>query len=153
MKKNLTLLTGIVFLITILLAGACSPAKGKEPKKVKIYVQAYEKDGKMHLKMYDSNDPSIVVIDTLHTKVWPGTKVIWKLVKDSGIKKLEKIGPKAPGRVINKDAKKIPGTKKFQFKIPDNAPDNTEDKYDIKFTDKNGDSYTIDPYLRIPRKQ
>ena len=39
MKKNLTFLTGIVFLITILVAGACKPAvppPAKGPKEVKI---------------------------------------------------------------------------------------------------------------------
>ena len=137
MKKNLAFLTGIVFVITILVAVGCSPAKGKDLKKVKIYLQAQEKDGKMHLKMYDSNDKTIVVIDTLHTEVRPGTKVIWKLVKDSGIEKVEKIGPNPPGKVIHKDAKKIPFTKNFRLQIPENAPSNTEDKYDIKFVDKN----------------
>ncbi len=35
----------------------------------------------MHLKMYDSNDPDTVVVDTLHTYVRDLTIVIWKLAE------------------------------------------------------------------------
>ena len=150
MKKILAHLTGIVFLITILVAGGCSRSKDNDFRRVIIYLQAHEtKEGK-HLKMYDSNDTTIVVVDTLHTEVRPGTKVIWKLVKDRGIEKAEKIGPKNPGKIIIEDATRILFTKKFKLKIPRNAPCNTEEKYDIDFLDKDSIHRSIDPYVRIP---
>ena len=153
MKKILTLLAGIVFLITILLAGACSSARDNDFKRVIIYLQAHETNGEKHLKMYDSNDKTIVVDDTLHTEVRPGTIVIWKLVKDSGIEKAEKIGPKKAGKIIIKDATRVLFTKKFKLKIPKKAPYNTEEKYDIDFLDKDSKPHSIDPYLKIPKKQ
>lgn len=153
MKKILILLAGIVFLTTISVAAGCNPADPpptKGPKKVKIYLKAHEVNGEMHLKMYDSKDSTIVVIDTLHTDVEPGTVVTWKRAKDSGIKKIEKIGPKTPGKIMNSDAESIPLTKQFKFQIPNNAPPNTEDKYDIVITDREGKTWPpIDPYLRI----
>ena len=148
MKKILTLLTGIVFLITILVAGGCNPAKENDFKRVIIYLQAHETNVEKHLKMYDSNDKTIVVVDTLHTEVRPGTKVIWKLVKDSGIEKAEKIGPKIPGKIIDRDATRILFTKKFKLKIPKNAEPG-EEKYDIDFLDMESKPHSIDPYLRI----
>ena len=152
MKKNLTFLTGIVLLITFLVSGACNSAKENDFKRVIIYLQAHETNGGKHLKMYDSNDKTIVVVDTLHTEVRPGTKVIWKLVKDSGIEKVEKIGPKNPGEIIIKDATRILFTKKFKLKIPKKATSG-EEKYDIKFKDMDGNTVPIDPYLRIRTKQ
>jgi len=157
MKKNLTFLTGIVFLITILVAGGCESATtnddsngSKDLKRVTIYLQAHEIDEEMHLKMYDSNDLDKVVVDTLHTVVQPGTKVIWKLVKDSGIEKVEKIGPTNEGEIIIEDATKIIFTKRFKLKIPKNATPG-EDEYDIDFKAEDGKTWKIDPYLKIPR--
>jgi hypothetical protein len=154
MKKILTLLTGIVFLIAILIAGACRSDEPKGPKEVYIYLmKASEQNGTMHLKMYDSNDTTIVIVDTLVTDVQPGTKVIWTFVKDSGIKKVEKIGPKngSGNKIIKRDATRILFTKKFKLKIPKDAPIPSErEKYDIVFVDKGGNTWKIDPYLRIP---
>lgn len=154
MKKILTLPTVLVFLITILFAGGCSSDEPKNSKEVYIYLmKAFEQNGKMHLKLYDSNDPDSVVVDTLVTDVQPGTKVIWMLVEDSGIKKLKKIGPKKAGIILDNDAKRILFTKKLKLKIPDDAPIPGErEKYDIVFVDKDGNTWPIDPYLRIPRQ-
>ena len=153
MKKILTLPTVIVFLITILAAGACSPVPPKGPKKVTIYLKAKKINGEKHLRMYDSNNPGNKVIDTLETLVNPGDTVVWKLKFLSRIKEIDKIGPKATGKIINKDAEKIPHTKEFKLIIPVDAPIPSErEKYDIKFKYKDGRIWTIDPYLRIPRQ-
>ena len=154
MKKNLTFLTGIVFLITILVAGACKPAvppPAKGPKEVKIKLKVKKIDGEKHLKMYDSNKRSIKVVDTLETLVMPGDTVVWEPRRFLGrIKKIEKISPETEGDIINKDAELIPGTKNFRLIIPVDAPIPSErEKYDIEFEDKSGETWTIDPYLRI----
>ena len=174
MKKILTHLTGIVFLITILIAGGCGSATENDsqtftdptvPKvptvttdqtvpdevdTVTIYlVKAFEENGKKHLKMFDSNDPNIVVVDTLLvTDVKPGTKVIWTFLEGSGIEKLKKIGPEKTDAIIIRDAKKILFKKDFQLKIPNSAKPGQE-KYDIVFEDEDGNTVPIDPYLRI----
>ena len=160
MKKILTLLTGIVLLITVLAVGGCKSATtnddsnssndSKDLKKVIIYVKAVEKNDGMHLEMYDSNDTTKVV-DTLVTIVEPGTKVIWKLAENSGIKRIKKIGPKERGEIIIGDANRILFFNRFKLKIPDNEiKPSTEEKYDIVFVDKKDKKETpIDPYLKI----
>ena len=160
MKKILTLLTGIVLLITVLAVGGCKSATtnddsnrsndSKDLKKVTIYLMiAFEENGKKHLKMFDSNDPNIVVVDTLLvTDVKPGTKVIWTFLEGSGIEKLKKIGPEKTDAIIIRDAKKILFKKDFQLKIPNSAKPGQE-KYDIVFEDEDGNTVPIDPYLRI----
>ena len=151
MKKIFALLTGIVFTSTILVAGGCKPASNnddpKDSKKVEISCKAVEKNGEIQFEMYDSNEPTKVVSD-LTSDVAPGTKVIWMWVKDSEIQEFVKIGPKKPGKIITGNAKKISFTKKFMLKIPKKATKGTE-KYDIVFLDGDGNTYPIDPYLRI----
>ena len=162
MKKNLTFLTGIVFLITILVAGGCESETEDDPKvplrgEVTIYLmKAFEDDSGKHLKMYDSNYPDSIVVDTLETLVEPGTKVFWVVLNDSGIKKLKKISPKdGPGKIITGDATGFLYTlftKKKKLNIPDNAPKPCErEGYDIMFKYKDGKTWKIDPYLKIPR--
>jgi hypothetical protein len=156
MKKILAHLTGIVFLITILIAGGCNQEPGAKPaedkKKVEIYCKAIEIDGKKHLIMYDSKDLYNVVVDSLVTDVKPGTRVIWKLVQGSGIEEFVKIGPKNPGQIMTGNAEKVFLTKKLKFKIPKEAPIPSErEKYDIKVKDIEGNIWEIDPYLRIPQ--
>ena len=159
MKKILSLPTVIVFLITFLVAGGCgSPLERdncviKNTKRVKIYLKAIVQNGEKHLQMYDSNDTTKLVVDDLETCVMPGMKVIWKRAKNSGIKKITKIGPKNAGKIIIKDATRVLFTKKFKLKIPKKAPYNTEEKYDIDFLDKDSKPHSIDPYLKIPKKQ
>ena len=157
MKKILILLTGIVFVITILAAGGCSPASNHDPSKgleeVTIYLKVDEKDGEMRLKMYDSNKPDSIVVDDLYTDVKDSTKVIWALADQSGIRRIKKIGPKKPGgQIIIEDASGIFLTKKKKLKIPDNQTPGNEEAYYIKFKDTDGNTWTIDPYLRIPKK-
>jgi hypothetical protein len=173
MKKNLVLLTGIVFLITILAAGGCS--KGNKPNgsekeiiiknstrviiikdstRVEIHLKDTLIDGEKHLKMYDSNDPDNVVVDSLYTWVLPGMKVIWKFDRQSGIKNIKKIGSSKEGRKIFKeDARKKFLSKKFKLRIPNDAPWETTEEYDIKFEDKDGKTWLIDPYLRLPKQE
>ena len=166
MKKILTFLTGIVFVITILVAGSCSQKPGVSPGedkgKVEIHCKAVEINGEMQFEMWDSNDNTKVVAKLCtddntklvaddSTDVEPGTKVVWMWVQESEIQKFEKIGPQAPGQIITGNAKKILFTQRFSLKIPKKAPKPSEkEAYDIKFVDKDGKTWTIDPYLKIP---
>jgi len=161
MKKNLLLLTGIVFLITVLAAGGCNKGKmpiGSTPKdfikdstKVKIYLKAIKIEGEIHLKMYDSNKRRHKVVDTLETFVPPGSTVIWKRTWFSGIKKIEKIGSTSgDGNIFKEDAQPIPNSKRFKLEIPKNVSPGEVEEYDIEFLDKDSNPQSIDPYLRIP---
>ena len=167
MKKILTHLTGIVFLITILVAGGCGNSKKQndsikeakelaevqdEPTTVTIYLKAIRTKGKKHLEMYDSNDPNIVVVDNLETLVMPGDTVVWEIISQWRMKKMTKIGRQTTGEIIDKDAEQIPDSKNFSLIIPDDAPWDTTEKYDIEFKGWLGRTWTIDPYLKIPPK-
>jgi len=153
MKKILTLLTGIAFLIAIVAAdsggSAGTQTAPSNSNKVKIYLKAIEIDGEWHLEMYDSNDPDNVVVDNLETIVQPGIKVIWKLNSSSGIKKINKIV--SNGNLFRNGAKKNILSKEFTLDIPENAVSGPKQKYDIEFVDKeNNQTWTIDPYLELP---
>lgn len=157
MKKNLTFLTGIAFLIAILVAGACTPPEGDDDplqnmKKVQISCKAVLIDGKLHFEMFDSNDPSIVN-GSLVTTVAPKTKVTWVWTTDSKIQEFVKIRPEHPGnKIMPGDAKKVLFTNKLRHKVPGDATTG-EAKYDILFLNMEGDTVVIDPHLKIPPSQ
>lgn len=155
MKKILTHLTGIVFLITILLAGACNQQDQpmeKGPKKVIITLKAVKINGEKHLEMYDSNNPDNIVIDKLETLVYPGDTVVWQIISGWKLKKVERIGPVNPGKIIVKDADQVPDSKALILVIPKDAPWDTIEKYDIKCKGWIS-KWEIDPYLKLPKEQ
>jgi len=151
MKKILTLPKAIVLLIAILLTGGCAKPQSLDKDVVEIYLRVVEINGAKHLQLYDSNDTTHVVVDTLTTDVWPKDKVYWVPLDGGGVEQLKKISPKKPGKIIKRDAEKVPKSKKFKLKIPRKAPiPSPKEKYDIVFIDKDGNTWPIDPYLRIP---
>ncbi|RLA17532.1 MAG: hypothetical protein DRQ62_14855, partial [Gammaproteobacteria bacterium] len=100
MKKNLILLTGIVFLITILVAGSCSNGtkQNSSPEEEKgstnvaddsttviVYLKERSIGGSMHLLMSDSRKPDCEVIDNLETEVYRGYTIIFKKAKHSEV--------------------------------------------------------------------
>ena len=156
MKKAITYLTGIVFISTILIASgytqAVDPDKPSENlKKVKIFLKVYIKDGEKHLEMYDSNNPDNIVIDDLYTDVEPGTKVVWRRAKDSGIRSIRKVSPIDPGVIFTGDARTILFYKRFRTRIPEGeVKRDKKEKYIIVFLDKKDKEETpIDPYIRV----
>lgn len=160
MKTILTLLTGIVFLITILAAGGCNkkpnqkgdPLADNDSTKVDIYLKAVLIDGSMHLEMYDSKKEGCVVIDGLVTVVYPGYTVTWKKAKESNINEVEDIRPINDfGKIFDNLNKETEPKSLWTLEIPGNAKPDTV-KYEIDFTvkDDKDTTYTIDPYLRIP---
>lgn len=152
MKKIFTRLTGIALIVSVLISVGCNKPNPLDTnsKKTTVYLKAVRMDAKKHLKMYNSNKPDHVVVDTLETLVMPGDTVIWEPRKNlSKIDSILKVGPVTEGEIINADAEQIAGTKQFRFIIPDDAPSGRE-KYVIEFKDKRGKNWTIDPYLRIP---
>jgi len=166
MKKILTLLAGIVFLITILVADGCNNSKkengstpvGKAPAAVKpdtttvsIYLKEYEIHGIMHLEMSDSKKPECPVIDNLETMVFPGDTVIF--MKASGSKVKEVISVSLVEQTFiasNEDVKVDSGL--YVLIIDPTAPMDTIIKYDIEFAIDKDTTYIIDPYLKIPPK-
>ncbi|HEN20808.1 MAG TPA: hypothetical protein ENN86_02230 [Desulfobacteraceae bacterium] len=157
MKKILSPLTGIVLLITILIAGACKSVdkddKTRDSKQVIIYLKkVVEIDGKMHLEMYNSYAPDIIVVDSLWTDIRPGIKVIWVPERESGIKIIKRIGSSTKkGKIFKEDASKVFLSNKFKLRIPEDAIG--DEKYDIEFENHERNSGNIDPYLRIPDRE
>jgi len=155
MKKNLTLLTGIVVSFTILVASGCGntskqndPAPLEDDSTLVVYLKAIDQDdGRKHLEMYNGKDSLNTVIDSLYTDVQPGYTVIWKKAHNSGIKKVNDIRPmKKDGKIFIEDAREVKSL--FKLEIPINAPPGVE-KYEIVFTDKDDNTWCIDPFLRI----
>ena len=160
MKKILTHLTGIVVIITILIAGSCKNQNGKTtedsgPKqalvdstKVDIYLKAVLIDGSMHLEMYDSKKPGCEVIDNLVT-VYPGYTVKWQEVKDSNIEDVLDIRLVEADSIFSLSKDSIGLMSLFKLEIPKDAKPDTI-KYEIVSTVKQGGgTWCIDPYLRI----
>ena len=155
MKKILTHLVGIVFLISILAAVGCSPAKVPPARDdlsvVHIYVKAVKIGEENHLELYDSNDTTKSVIDDLVTDVTDNTQVFWVLAESSGLKKIVRIRPKkADGKIIPRNAKGIwLFTRYKKHIVPDKQTSNDKNRYYIKVKDAKGKKWEIDPYLRI----
>lgn len=154
MKKNLSILTGIILVLMILISGACNKQGGEDypedSNKVTIYYKVIMVGKEMHLEMYNSYNKSFKVVDSLWTEVKPKMKVIWEPLDNSGIKKVKRIGPsKQNPKIFKTDAHKVFLSKKFKFRIPREAKQG-EDKYDIKFEAIEGGEWTIDPHLIIP---
>jgi hypothetical protein len=164
MKKILTHLTGIVFLIAILAAGGCDAATTEDdpgkpikyPDEVTIFLKAYEDGDNMRLLMYDSTNDTLKEAEIHTVDVGPGTKVIWRRANDSNIKSIKKVGPKLEkGPIFPGDATTILLNKRRRITVPTNTPvpeEEAEDifeQYIIIFKDKNNDEWPIDPYLRI----
>ena len=157
MKKILTFFAGIVFIITILVAGGCSQATADngavlakdDSTKVDIYLKEILIDGIIHLEMYDSKKPDCEVIDNLVTVVYPGYTVTWKKASKSEIDEIKLIRIVEEKGTLFSDGLRV-DKGLYVLEISPNAKPDTV-KYDIVFTVK-GDTtnWTIDPYLRIP---
>ena len=163
MKKILTHLTGIVFVITILIAGSCKPnpqPNGTTPEetdptvvqvrdpKVFISLKAIYIEEEVHLEMSDSREPDCKVIDGLVTVVSPEDTVIWKKASHSNIQSIDQI-------ILHDDYDFFSefftvDDSLIALQIPSTEIGDTIIKYDIIFTlKKDGGTHTIDPYLRI----
>ena len=164
MKKNLSLLTGIVFLITILTAGACGKKpeqKGKaatsDDSTVVVYLKDTLKDGRIHLAMYNEKKSDSIVIDSLTTVVYPGYHVVFYNAKKSKIKKVHNMRPAEGQADIFTEVDSLYRKGLFELEIYSDAPDSTKIKYEIIFTVKElkdgvekETTWYIDPFLRIP---
>ena len=159
MKKNLTLLTGIVFLITILAAGGCgsgdkqsAPANLENDSTRVVYLKDTLIDGRMHLEMYNEKKPDKKVIDHLVTVVNPGYTVIFKKAHKSNIKKVHNMRPVEGYANIFMEVDSLKRGL-FELEIYPDAPYDIIVKYEIMFTVKGTTKETtwlIDPFLRIP---
>jgi len=156
MKKILSLLTGIVVIITILATGGCK--KGHKQNgdalathdSLKIYLTDTVMSGSKHLYMSDSRKPGCGVIDNLQTVVNPGDSVFFMKGKNSKIETVDTIYQvKVIDTVFNVIETK--GKEYYVLEIDSFTPTDTIVKYVIEFTvKKDTTTYIIDPYLRIP---
>lgn len=121
---------------------------------VKIYLRSVQSDlgsGMENcLYMRDSNGNE--GINNLETVAAGGSKVMWDLEKDSGIKGISRIwvadnDPK--GKVFKNEPKKVLLKKNFQVDIVDTDTE-VKDKYNIKYILDDGTEVSIDPVIRIP---
>ena len=163
MKKNLSLLSGIVLSLAILASGGCNQTTmdvgamddDRDPQQVRIYFKVAKRNGKKRLKMHNLYNPNHRVVDTLETIVIPGDTVVWEpSVFLSRIQVVGEISPKDDkGLIMIGNATPIAGTKNLMLVIPLDAPYDKREAYNIKFEDKKGRSWEIDPYLRIKKQQ
>lgn len=177
MKKILTHLTGIGFLIAILIAGACSSGvkqnsteeekKGVStltppPNNKHIYLKdSLLNDGTMHLFMGDKKSECGVIDDHLIVAK-RGHTVKWKNADGSKINEIMYIRPVGDtaffGAVPEIETTGVSSSEVFEVNngvhrlvIPESAPLDTLVKYEIAFTVEDDDTiYVIDPYLKIP---
>jgi len=152
MKNSFTLSMGIVFLITILSAKGCKPAKENRPsdefKKVTITLNKTVKiHAKNHIEMSDPKN-SNVIDSLLKTGVQRGTTILWKIKRSSGIKKIDSIYPKTENHNIFKEnpSKKFL-SKTFKFVVPADAT--REEEYAIDYILEDNIKDSTDPYIRI----
>lgn len=173
MKKNLTFLTGIVFLLTILVAVSCgdndqqngTPANGIVPEGVPVEVLKLLEDSTivgiylteikigddMHLKMSHARKPKFEVIDGLISEVYPGYTVIFlkgqqsKIEKVTGVTVLDTIIDITPAEIVTEDVEY------YRILIDSTSMYDTIAKYEIRFFIKNDTTeYIVDPYLQVP---
>lgn len=170
MKNFLAHLTGIVFVITILIAGGCNQGikdnaegttEAKEAvltptsKDVDIYLKDTLIEGRFHLEMYDTRDTTKKKVDSLYTVVYPGSTVTWRKAKNSNVKKVHDIhSPDVDGEFFSFGDTISLMRSLYTLDIPGDAEFDTI-KYEIVFSVKNDTvdeketSWCIDPYLRI----
>lgn len=161
MKRNLKHLTGTVILAVILIAIGFQTSIAQDNsdriKKVTIYLKAYEEDGKMKLKMYDSKNLTPVEAKFHEAEVDPKTKVVWRRADDSGITSIKKVALKKDnGLIFPGDATTILLSKRRRIRVKADAPVPSGDErghkeeYEIVFKDKKfNQEWPTDPYLRI----
>jgi len=177
MKKNLTFLTGIVFVIAIVIVGSCNSTvktDGAEKsnndlldslrlasKNIYITCKAVvAEDGSLQFTMADKDDIVVATPDpedpykffaALITEVKAKKRVIWQWAKSSQVEEFLVISPKETGgNIMPGDAEPLEkeSRKKFKYDIPDTEEEGQE-KYIIQFIWED-DTVTIDPYLEIP---
>jgi len=161
MKNLFRLSTGIVFIISILIAVGCGPKRGNKEEPVTIeetvtiedtvfiFITYYEINGEIHLKMFDSKGNW--AIDNLTTYVMPENRVIWKLDTLCGFKDFIHIkgipnGNIFKGVVLKPDREQTGKQLKLYLKNDIKG----KEEYEIKVKMKNNDEYTLDPMLRVP---
>jgi hypothetical protein len=164
MKKIHTHLKRIVFLTAIIFAVGCAAPQPPGPP-VKITCKAVEaEDGSLLFSMWDENDlvfatHSPTPKDTLKfeanlkTDVEASMVVIWKWAKTSEVEEFVEIGPSDPKPKIfpGKADPQTPARRVLTIVTRASADVPDEDRYYIKFLWK-GDTVTIDPHLRVPKR-
>lgn len=181
MKKTLTFLTGIVFLIAILVAVGCKevkmqvttedneetlteselpPAILADDSTVSVIVYDTLIGCRKHLVMQNvtPSERSKKAVDTLTTVVYPGYTVIWVKHDSAKLKKVHQVRILDSSPWSTSDSC-LAGTvieadagNYIKFDIPLDADTGTV-KYEVIFEDKDKEFWYIDPHLRIPPEE
>jgi hypothetical protein len=179
MKKTLTFLTGIVFLIAILVAVGCKavkmqvttedneetiteselpPAILADDSTVTVVVYDTMIGCRKHLVMQNvmPDERSKKVVDTLTTVVRRGFTVVWVKVNGSELRKVHqvRIMDSSPWNTSDSclagEEEIVAASRSYiKFVIPLDANPGTV-KYEVIFEDKDKNYWYIDPHLKIP---
>lgn len=164
MKKTLTLFSGIVFLIAILVAGCKGRTQGSGttdpdskdatplPVETDVIITLdsihFDEQGNPHLYLNDSKDPNHSGIDsTFITDVYRERLVTWNTRPESGIKILNIKGHSK--FIFKADPHQLLNTDDFEMEIPNNVETCIMEEYDIRYRWKEQE-FVSDPFLRIP---
>jgi hypothetical protein len=115
--------------------------------KIQIYLRAIFSGEKDNLMLFDSNRNG--AINDLVTIAPAGSKVIWRLDRRSGIKKIIRIYSKVKnGNIFQAEPRKIWIFNIFVLRLPPKATG--EERYSIDYVLCNKSKVTIDPTIKIP---
>jgi apolipoprotein N-acyltransferase len=151
MKIIILFSAGILILAIILIAWRfynSADTQYVNPKKeVIIKLKAVNENGKKRLRLSDSNGNSAT--DHLITEVSQGATITWVVKNAGNIEKIDTINSKKSTVVIFQNGVVRKNKKQFELKVPDSLNPGTLEGYLIEFTHIDGETVTIDPYIRI----
>ena len=136
MKKLLTILAGIVFIIAIPFVSSCQNSNKQNDSTIVVYLKDTLIDERIHLLMYNEkktdNKLDKKVIDHLVTVVKPGYTVIFKKAHESNIKKVHNMRPvEGYANIFKEVDSEDRGL--YQLEIYHDAPYDIIVKYEILF--------------------
>jgi hypothetical protein len=112
----------------------------------KIYLRSILKGSKKCLSMFDSNNKG--GINVLESEVLSDSKVFWELDTRSGIKSIDRIWSKENISKVFKSEPKKGLNNGFEVQVV-KTDKKIREAYNIQYTTKEGETVTIDPYIRV----
>jgi hypothetical protein len=114
---------------------------------IKIYLRSIVSEKANRLMLFDSNRNG--AINELVTLAKPGSSIIWKTDRQSGIKKISRIYSKTgKGNIFHAEPRKIWFFNMFSIRLSLKAEG--EESYAIDYLLCDGTRVSIDPTIKIP---